>query len=143
MDLKEYDNHVSLKGILHVMKMIPKVLKLIKRVDKTNFYLIIVLSFFNGICPIITLLASQNLLNLLTTKNLSIIVIPLGIYIVANLFSECMGCLLEYFDGRFQRITTFKLSYLVMKKCTRLSLRHFEDSDIYDKLQRVQNETSY
>lgn len=143
MDLKEYDNHVSIKGILNIMKMVPKVIMLINQIDKVNFYIIIILSIVMGICPIITLLTSQNLLNLIVTRNTNIIISALIIYILANLFSECIGCLTEYFDGRFQKVITFKLNYLVMEKCTNLSLRHFEDSDIYDKLQRVQDETSY
>lgn len=143
MDLKQYETHVSIKQILNMLKTIPKILNLIKKVDKTNFYLIILLSLFSGLCPIITLLTSQKLLNLIETKNMKIILGALIAYILANLLSNCIGSLLEYLDGRFQRLTNFKLNYLIMDKCTRLSLRHFEDSDIYDKLQRVQNETSY
>ncbi|WP_125152331.1 ABC transporter ATP-binding protein [Clostridium rectalis] len=143
MDLKEYDTPVTIKGILNIMKMIPRVFKLIKQVDKTNFYIILLLSAVTGICPIITLLASQNLLNLIGRTTMNVILVALIIYIVANLFSECMGCLSEYFDGRFQKLITYKLSYMVMKKCTNLSLRHFEDADVYDKLQRVQDQTSY
>lgn len=143
MDLKQYETHVSIKQILNMLKTIPKILNLIKKVDKTNFYLIILLSLFSGLCPIITLLTSQKLLNLIETKNIKIILGALIAYILANLLSNCIGSLLEYLDGSFQRLTNFKLNYLIMDKCTRLSLRHFEDSDIYDKLQRVQNETSY
>lgn len=143
MDLKQYDTHISMKQILNMLKMIPKILNLIKNVDKINYYFIILLSLFSGLCPIITLLTSQKLLNLIQTKNINIILIALIAYILANLLSNCVDSLLEYFNGRFQRLTNFKLNYLIMQKCTRLSLRHFEDSDIYDKLQRVQNETSY
>ena len=143
MDIKDYNNHVSLKGILNAMKMIPKVIKLIKQVDKLNFYVILILSLIMGICPILTLLSSQNLLNLITAKKINITIVALVIYILANLFSECISSLAEYFHGRFQNLITFKLNYTVMKKCTNLSLRHFEDAEIYDKLQRVQDETSY
>ena len=50
---------------------------------------------------------------------------------------------MEYYQNKFQTLINYKLSYKIMNKCTKLSLKHFEDSEIYDKLQRVQNETSY
>ncbi len=143
MNVEDYDDHVSLKDVVKAVKLIPKTIKLIKQVHKKSFYIIIFLSIILGICPIFTLFGSQHLLNMITTKNFNRVLFAFIFYICANLFSETVGSIMEYYQNKFQTLINYKLSYKIMNKCTKLSLKHFEDSEIYDKLQRVQNETSY
>ena len=143
MNVEDYDDHVSLKDVIKAVKLIPKTIKLIKQVHKKSFYIIIFLSIILGICPIFTLFGSQHLLNMITTKNFNRVLFAFIFYICANLFSETVGSIMEYYQNKFQTLINYKLSYKIMNKCTKLSLKHFEDSEIYDKLQRVQNETSY
>ena len=143
MNVENYDDHVSLKDIVKAMKLIPKTIELIKEIDKKSFYTIISFSLIIGICPIITLFGSQHLLNMITTKDFEKVIYAFGFYIAANLFSEIVGSIMEFYQNKFQTLINYKLNYKVMRKCTKLSLKHFEDSEIYDKLQRVQNETSY
>lgn len=143
MKIEEYDDHVSLKDVIKAVKLIPKTIKLIKQLHKKSFYIIIFLSIVSGICPIVTLFGSQHLLNMITTKNFNRVLFAFIFYVCANLFSETVGSIIEYYQSKFQTIINYKLSYKIMNKCTKLSLKHFEDSEIYDKLQRVQNETSY
>ena len=143
MNVEDYDDHVSLKDVVKAVKLIPKTIKLIKQVHKKSFYIILFLSIILGICPIFTLFGSQHLLNMITTKNFNRVLFAFIFYICANLFSETVGSIMEYYQNKFQTLINYKLSYKIMNKCTKLSLKHFEDSEIYDKLQRVQNETSY
>lgn len=143
MNVEDYDDHVSLKDVIKAVNIIPKTIKLIKQVHKKSFYIIIFLSIISGICPIFTLFGSQHLLNMITTKDFNRVLFAFIFYICASLFSETVGSIMEYYQNKFQTLINYKLSYKIMNKCTKLSLKHFEDSEIYDKLQRVQNETSY
>jgi ABC-type multidrug transport system fused ATPase/permease subunit len=144
MDIREYDDdQVTVKDIVKSVKMVPKTLVLIKNVDKKSFYIIIFLSLLMGIAPIITLFGSQNLLNAIGFQNIRIIISALIFYIFANLFSEIISSFTEYYQNKFQTLINYKLNLKVMDKCTKLSLRHFEDAEVYDMLQRVQNETPY
>lgn len=143
MNVEDYDDHVSLKDVIKAVNLIPKTIKLIKQVHKKSFYIIIFLSIVSGICPIFTLFGSQHLLNMTITKNFNRVLFAFIFYICASLFSETIGSIMEYYQNKFQTLINYKLSYKIMNKCTKLSLKHFEDSEIYDKLQRVQNETSY
>lgn len=96
-----------------------------------------------GIAPIITLFGSQNLLNSIGFKDINIIVWALIFYISANVFSEIISSFTEYYQSKFQTLINYKLNLKVMEKCTKLPLEHFENAEVYDKLQRVQNETPY
>lgn len=143
MNIKEYDDHVTIKDIVKSIKMVPKTLVLIKKVDKKSFFIIILLSLLMGVAPIITLFGSQNLLNAIGFQNIRIIISSLIFYIFSNLFSEIISSFTEYYQNKFQTLINYKLNLKVMDKCTKLSLRHFEDAEVYDMLQRVQNETPY
>ncbi|MED1672999.1 MULTISPECIES: ABC transporter ATP-binding protein [Pallidibacillus] len=143
MNIKEYDDHVSMRDIINSIKMVPKTLALIKNVNRKSFYIIIFLSLLMGIAPIITLFGSQNLLNSIGFKDINIIVWALIFYISANVFSEIISSFTEYYQSKFQTLINYKLNLKVMEKCTKLPLEHFENAEVYDKLQRVQNETPY
>ncbi|KDE49228.1 hypothetical protein DI43_19700 [Geobacillus sp. CAMR12739] len=96
-----------------------------------------------GGAPIVTLLGSQNLLNAIGSQNIRIIISALIFYISAVLLSEIISSFMEYYQNKFQTLINYKLNLQIMDKCTKLSLRHFEDAEVYDMLQRVQNETPY
>ncbi|AST00715.1 MULTISPECIES: ABC transporter ATP-binding protein [Geobacillus] len=143
MNIKEYDDHVTIKDIVKSIRIVPKTLVLIKNVDKQSFFIIIFLSLLMGGAPIVTLLGSQNLLNAIGSQNIHIIISALIFYISAVLLSEIISSFMEYYQNKFQTLINYKLNLQIMDKCTRLSLQHFEDAEVYDMLQRVQNETPY
>lgn len=143
MNIEDYNDNVSLKDVVKSVKMIPKTIKLIKQVHKKSFFIIIFLSIILGICPIFTLFGSQYLLNMITTKDFNRVLAAFIFYICANLFSDTIGSIMEYYQNKFQTLINYKLNYKIMNKCIKLSLKDFEDSETYDKLQRVQSETSY
>lgn len=143
MNIEDYNDNVSLKDVVKAVKMIPKTIKLIKQVHKKSFFIIIFLSIILGICPIFTLFGSQYLLNMITTKDFNRVLAAFIFYICANLFSDTIGSIMEYYQNKFQTLINYKLNYKIMNKCIKLSLKDFEDSETYDKLQRVQSETSY
>lgn len=39
MNIKEYDDHVSMRDIINSIKMVPKTLALIKNVNRKSFYI--------------------------------------------------------------------------------------------------------
>lgn len=143
MDIDNVDNKVTAKDIFASIKVIPKTLKLVKNIDKKSFYLIMILSFLMGIAPILTLLASQNLIISIEHKNLTWIIYGLAIYIGSNIISGIISSVTEFFQNKFQTLINYNLNLKIMNKCKRLSLEKFENSEVYDMLQRVQNETPY
>ena len=80
---------------------------------------------------------------MITTKDFNRVLAAFIFYICANLFSDTIGSIMEYYQNKFQTLINYKLNYKIMNKCIKLSLKDFEDSETYDKLQRVQSETSY
>lgn len=142
-DTAEVDDRVSFTDIQETMKLLPKTLKLVATSDKRNFVMIILLSLLVGFSPILTLLGSQHLLNTIMTGTLQSVLWAFGIYVVLSFYSDIMENLKNFVEQKFESILSFKINYSVMEKCSKLSLSHFEDATVYDKLQRVQSEVAY
>jgi ATP-binding cassette, subfamily B, bacterial len=58
-------------------------------------------------------------------------------------FSLLLGTVQQYLTKRFQLLLSNKTSLLVMEKALKLDLQHYEDDEIYDSLQRANNESRY
>lgn len=140
---KDYCSNISFKDILKAIKIIPKAINLIKEVNKKGFKILLLFTILIGIGPILTLFGSQHLLNMLISKNFNKVFYAFLLLMLAELFNEIIVAINDYYHSKFQSLIAYKLNYNVMDKCTKLSLKHFEDSNIYDNLQRVQNETAY
>lgn len=134
---------ISVKEILSTFKTIPKIINLTMELDKKSCFIMMLLTLCGAICPTLILLANQELLNNLVTKDSNVIFVALAVFVGIKLFYSTIMNITEYYQQKFQSIIKYGINCKVMKKCTELSLEHFENSEVYDKLQRVQNEVSH
>ncbi len=58
-------------------------------------------------------------------------------------FSLILGTVQQYLARRFQLLLSNKTNLLIMEKALTLDLQHYEDDEIYDSLQRANNESRY
>ncbi len=136
---------ITLKDILDSLKQLPKTIHILKRADNTLFVVVLLLSFLNGIFPIATLLISQELFNRLVIidKELQSIFYLLIVYILASLAAYLVGEAYEYVQTLYQYKLQYRLQHMLMKQCTKLSLRDFESAETYDKVEKISGEISY
>lgn len=138
-------NRVGIKEILIALKKLPKTVSIIRRVSKKLFFFTIVFSVITGIFPVITLILSQELINSLVqgkdflTSTAMVFVLYMLASFVGELFIEAKG----FIEGKFQYLLQYRLNYMVMEKCTGLSLEDFESSEMYDKIEKITGEISY
>jgi len=49
----------------------------------------------------------------------------------------------SFVESKFQYSLQYKLNYMIMDKCTQLSLKDFESSEMYDRIEKITGEISY
>lgn len=136
---------IEFKDILNALKQLPKTINIIMQVDKNSFFLTILLSVVTGVFPVITLILSQELINSLIQRNdfLNSTVIIFLSYIIVSFVGELLLELKGFVEGKFQYLLQYRLNYMVMKKCTNLSLEDFESSEMYDRIEKITGEIAY
>lgn len=138
-------NRVGMKDILIALKKLPKTVSIIRQMNKKLFFFTIVFSVITGIFPVITLILSQELINSLVqgkdflTSTVMIFALYMLASFVGELFIEAKG----FTEGKFQYLLQYRLNYMIMEKCTGLSLEDFESSEVYDKIEKITGEISY
>jgi ABC-type multidrug transport system fused ATPase/permease subunit len=133
----------SLKDAIKSFKSFPKVFRLLWSVRKFHLILITMFHIINGIFPAVSILATQSLLNAIQTsmgEKFTYVLYPLIIYLVLNFFVYIISQLNAYLQSIFRIDLNYKMSVVILQKAKTLSLRDFENSEVYDKLRRAQNE---
>ncbi|MBX4271914.1 ABC transporter ATP-binding protein [Clostridium estertheticum] len=140
---KVNNEHVSFKDIVKTIKMIPKIFTLISNMDKKSFVIIIALSLIIGLTPILSLFTSQYLLNMIYKKNFYLVMVAFIFYFFVSAFDDFISNIKGYYEFKFESVISYNINVKVMNKCSKLSLKDFENSEIYDKLQRVQEQVAF
>ncbi|MBW9154333.1 ABC transporter ATP-binding protein [Clostridium estertheticum] len=140
---KVNNEHVSFKDIVKTIKMIPKIFTLISNMDKKSFVIIIALSLIIGLTPILSLFTSQYLLNMIYKKNFYLVMVAFICYFFVSAFDDFISNIKGYYEFKFESVISYSINVKVMNKCSKLSLKDFENSEIYDKLQRVQEQVAF
>lgn len=118
------------------------VFNLLLKLKKSYLIVILTLSIFIAIIPFITLLLSQLLLNSLQNGNvlLNELIGILVIYITFQFFGAMSNVLNTYIQGKYNEYASCELSKYFDRLCSKLSIRDFENDNIYDMIQRAEYE---
>ncbi|MDE5415299.1 ABC transporter ATP-binding protein [Alkalihalobacterium chitinilyticum] len=127
------------------LKLISKTIKLIFNITGRNFYWVMLLTLFTGLSPVISVLLFQQLLNAIELKQstLNQLSILLFIYLGFSLFSSWLSSISSYFNSKLRLLLEYKINYLIIEKSSLLSMKDFENSEVYNKLTRLENEVGY
>ncbi len=134
----------NLKDAIKSLKSFPKIFKLLWGVNKLYLILISICNIIKGgVLPPISILTTQFLLNAVQTsigEKFSYVLYPLIIYLSLNFFGYIIQQLNSYLQSIFRMDLNYKVSAIILEKAKDLSLEDFENSEVYDKLRRAQNE---
>jgi ATP-binding cassette subfamily B protein len=140
------DKHMSLEGVKETLKCWPRIFKLLWEIDKVKVIIITLTAIFLGVFPAIMLIITQNLINSViynANGDFSVVIGNFILMVCISLLTEIVTAIQTYSQGIFQTKLGYKLNIKLMEKAVRLSLKDFENSEIYDKFQRAQNEVGY
>lgn len=133
----------KIKDIWQTFLYLPRIFRLLWNTNKKYLLIITTVSIINGLVPVLTLKASQNLINTIQTSlvgQFNVVIYAFIVLIVISYIGDLLGTIRSYYDEIFQNLLAYKLNALIIKKANSLSLENFEDSEVYDKITRAQGE---
>ncbi|WP_410011426.1 ABC transporter ATP-binding protein [Streptococcus sp. KHUD_011] len=120
---------------------IPSSLRMIYKVDKKYISGLIVLTLINGVIPVISLLISQELINtIISGGQLSYII---SVYVVIQICSAVVTQLNSYFGEKIGFLLSYNLSTRLMERVAMLKLPDFEQSTVYNLVEKLNQGVSY
>lgn len=136
---------VQLGDVAKAIRQLPRTIAILLKVDRHSVFQILVLSVAAGVFPVVTLVLSQELINSLVRENRAFrdTLMIFVIYILAGFLGEVIAELQGYIQKKYQYLLQYKLNYFVMEQCTQMTLKDFESSAMYDRVEKITGEISY
>mgnify|MGYP000921562203 CR=1 FL=1 len=124
-----------------MVKSFFRIFKLLYEVNKLYLFLLILLNLINGFIPFIILIETSNFINKITLKMEPNIIWHQFIVLT---FVICLGIAINiissYFHNIYNEYLSRNINNLIISKTLTLSYSCFENSTIYDKLQRARSD---
>lgn len=133
-------NKITIRKIIYSYKYVTRVLF---RVDSQKAFILVVMAIILGLFPSLSTLLMQKILNFLQRENkefeeiLYLIAFYIGVSLLTNVFKNIQG----YFSPLLRERVKKYISLEILKKVSEVNLITFEESEVYDKIQRAQNQT--
>ena len=148
---KSKNNDLSVLGILKSFRYWPNLFKLLWETHKGYFFLVLFLNLLNGLLPASSILALQYLVNMIQKiytngyeKTYFTDVVPVFlIFISITLLTGILNTILETYKQLYQKLLSNTVNIKVIEKANKLSYISFENAEIYNKLQRARQESTY
>jgi len=137
---------VNFKKVLESFKYWPRIFKLFWEINKAYLIIIIILNILSGMLPVANLIATQDLINKVVqgkAAGITAVFFSFGLLLLISFLGDLTLQGKSYFEGLFQNLLTYSINTKIMNKAGKLNLADFENSKIYDMLQRAQSESSY
>ena len=137
---------IKVKDVMKSFQYWPRIFKLLWDINSQGLLRILFINILHGLTPIGILLATQELINTVTEKSnqdFSQVLLMFTYFVILSVFSEVVSNLKNYYESLFQPIMSYEINVRLMEKAVSLKLADFENSQIYDQLQRAQNEASF
>ena len=130
------------KSIKKIKNNLILTIRLLLKFKKRYLICLCLLTIISSILPYVSMLLSQDLLNYLQLKNelLNNIIIILIVYLLINIFTQIASSLSSYIMKKYTDYLYCELNIFFRKECTYLSYQDFENENIYDSLQRAEQQ---
>lgn len=117
-------------------------MKVTFEVDKKYLFLSILSTIISTAIPIISMLVMQSIINKiqLGISTFDIIIKNIVFYIILDVTLILQTNIFDVYQSKFIKNFHLKLETYLLKKCSLLDLYNFEDSKVYDMIQRSEEE---
>jgi len=144
--LDDESRMISVANVLQSFRFWPRVFRMLWQTHASLLIVIMALTVFRGVSPIITLLLTQNLINSITDSWGNGFEVLLWAFASLTAFAfliELTSLLNSYVSRLFETMLTNRVNRMIMQKAISLSLKDFENAEVQDALKRAQNEAGH
>lgn len=145
------DEKLSFINILKSFHYWPGLFKLLWETHRGYFFCVLTLNFLNGLLPAALILTIQYLVN--TVQNIYqngyqdayfTHVLPFFIaFALVTILTGVTGSVLETYKQLYRNLLSNKINVKLIEKAKRLPYSSFENPEIYNKLQRARQDSTY
>lgn len=137
---------VSLANVFRAFRYWPRVFRLLWETRRLYLVWLMLLTVLQGLMPVLTLLATQALINAVVTgweRGFSVVVWSFASLIGVTLGSQLINLCKSYVEKLYETLIGNRVQVLIMEKSMGLSLPDFENSHVQDQLKRAQSEAGH
>ncbi|ELC8442624.1 ABC transporter ATP-binding protein [Clostridium perfringens] len=129
--------------IENILNNFLRVYKILKDINKYYVFIILIFAILLGVLPTISTILIQKLLNIIQSDsgNYNILILILFSYLMVDLVLMGIGNFKNYYVSIFQMKVNLKVNKQILEKASGLSLKHYEDTEYYNIIQRAQNQS--
>lgn len=116
--------------------LFPRIIKDILVVDKRYIVVSSFVTVIQSLAPALSLLIMQQIVNSIQQgiQDIVFLIQLVVFYVSIDLFSTTISGFMGYYTTKFSMIFNLQVKKRIMYKASKLSLWHYENSNIYDKI---------
>lgn len=127
---------------MKIIKTLVFTMRTLFKIDSFDMGLVIFFTILSGITPVVTIQMTSYIFNILQTeeKNADELIFLVGGYIVIMLLVTSISNICGYFNGKLGVKIGYAMTEQLMTISGQLTLEQLEDSEIYEKITRIEDE---
>lgn len=131
-----------MKDIRNIIANYRKTFRILWKVDAASVLFLLISVTITGIIPTLSTVIMQHIMNLITSpqREIQTLALYIGLYIGCDAILEILNLCTTYVTSIYEKKITLDLDAKILNKVKSLDLKHFEDSESYNKIQRAQAE---
>lgn len=124
-----------------IWKCFNRSLKILVQTNRIHLIIIILLTIILGGIPTLSIVVMKEIVNTLQNPESELfeILLAVGLYALIDIFNCLFGKILNVISFSLERKVNIETSLLVLEKTKSLELKHYENMDTYNLIQRAKN----
>ncbi|WP_342426692.1 ABC transporter ATP-binding protein [Paenibacillus sp. FSL L8-0158] len=133
----------EMKELFSSLKVIPKAIKIFFQANKIIFVFSIIINIIAGIVPVVSVNVFGILINTVSSMDFNDSLKILAVYIGISFLIDVISSIKDFLFAKYQYLLDFELLNRLMNKCASMSLEEFENSEVQDQLQHIQQQIGF
>ncbi|RAI86069.1 ATP-binding cassette subfamily C protein [Paenibacillus pabuli] len=133
----------EMKELFSSLKVIPQAIKIFFHANKTIFVLSVIINIIAGIVPVVSVNVFGILINTVSNMDFNDSLKILAVYIGISFLIDVISSIKDFLFAKYQYLLDFELLNRLMNKCASMSLEEFENSEVQDQLQHIQQQIGF
>lgn len=133
----------SKKETTHIFSNLFRAIRLMWKVDKKYIFILLSSTIIVSLFPASSLIIMQNIINQIQIASASFktIITEIIIYVLIDLTQTLISTQVAFYTTKFNLAFNLKIKESILQKAAGLTLKDFENSEMYNRIRRAQNES--
>lgn len=130
------------KNFFKTLLTLPDTIKLIFQLERKYATYLMCLNIVTALIPLLNLIVYQNLINSIFSRGMQL-VYNIIYFLILQIFTVILSQLENYINGKFNMWLSYNINLKLIKKTTSLKLTDYEQSDMYNLIEKITQDSTY